>query len=70
MGQDWIDRDRLLTEVHRDIKHIVEWAKSHDNFDNERFKNANTRISWIEKVAYIGIGGLAVLNILVRIIFK
>ena len=67
LDRDWVERDRLLTEVHSDVKHMVEWSKSHDQSDNDRFKIANARISWVEKIAYLGIGGLAMLQILIRI---
>ena len=68
LDRDWVERDRLLTEVHSDMKHLVDWAKSHDKSDNDRFKVANTRISWIEKVAYLGIGGLGVLSVILKLI--
>ena len=68
LNNDWIERDRLLSEVHTDMKHLVEWAKTHDRSDNEKFKVIGDRVSWIEKVAYTGIGGLAVLHVLFRLI--
>lgn len=68
VDKDWIERDRLLTETHTNVCHIVSWAKDHDKSDNERFQLANKRISWVEKVAYLGIGGLAVLNGLLHFI--
>jgi hypothetical protein len=68
MDRDWVERDRLLSEVHSDVKHMVEWAKSHDQSDNNRFKAIGERVSWVEKVAYLGIGGLAVLNIVLKVI--
>ena len=68
MNNDWIERDRLLSEVHADMKHLVEWAKSHDKSDNEKFKLIGDRVTWIEKVAYTGIGGLVVLNVFLKLI--
>ena len=68
MDRDWVERDRLLSEVHSDVKHMVEWAKTHDSSDNNRFKTINDRVSVIEKVAYAGIGGLAMLNIFLKIL--
>jgi len=68
LSNDWIERDRLLSEVHTDMKHLVEWAKSHDKSDNEKFKVIGDRVSWIEKVAYTGIGGIVVLNVVLKLI--
>jgi len=68
MSEDWIERDRLLSEVHSDMKHLLEWAKTHDNSDNTRFKAIGDRVSWVEKIAYVGIGGLAVLNIFLKLV--
>ena len=68
MNEDWIERDRLLSEVHSDMKHLVTWAKEHDTSDNNRFKTIGDRVSWVEKVAYLGIGGLAVLNVFLKFI--
>lgn len=68
LDKDWVERDRLLSEVHANVGHLVDWAKTHDKEDKDRFGLANARISWLEKVVYLGIGGLAMLNILVSII--
>lgn len=68
MDKDWLERDRILSEVHSDVKHLVDWCKSHEYSDNERFKLANIRIGWIEKVAYVGIGGLGVLSVILKLI--
>ena len=59
-----------IIETHQDVKHIREWSNTHDKADNERFTIANKRIAWIEKVAYVGIGGLAALEFITKIIFK
>ena len=68
MNQDQIERDRLLTEVHANMLHIVDWTKRHEEYDNQRFLIANSRISWVEKITYIGIGGLGVLSIILKMI--
>lgn len=68
MNQDQIDRDRLLSEVHADMKHLIAWSKEHDDSDTTRFEKADKRIAWVEKVAYVGMGGLAVLNIILKAI--
>lgn len=66
-GDDWLKRDRMLTEVHSDMKHLVEWSKSHDTLDNNRFKAASDRIDWLEKVAYLGIGGIVVMEVIIKL---
>ena len=68
MERDWVERDRLLTEVHSDMRHLVEWAKTHDKSDNDRFLLVNTKVSWVEKIAYMGIGGLGILSIVLKLI--
>jgi len=68
MDKDWLERDRMLSEIHTNMKHMTEWAKSHDQSDNDRFKIANSRVAWIEKIAYMGIGGLAVLQIILKVV--
>ena len=69
MDRDWIERDRILSELHSDMKHLVEWSKTHDQLDNNRFKFIGDRVSSIEKMAYLGIGGLAVLDIFMKLIY-
>lgn len=68
VDKDWLDRDRLLSDIDANVKQMVKWAERHDVEDDTRFKAANDRIAWIEKVAWTGIGGLAVLNILLKVI--
>lgn len=68
MDRDWLERDRMLSEIHSDVKHITEWARKHDQSDNDKFKSIGDRVSWIEKMAYGGIGGLALLNIILKVI--
>jgi hypothetical protein len=56
MNQDQIDRDRLLSEVHANTKHIVTWAEKHDADDTGRFEKMDDRIRWTEKVLYGALG--------------
>lgn len=56
MSQDQIERDRLLTEVHSDIKHIVTWSKKHDVDDDTRFEKLDGRLKWAERMCYGAIG--------------
>lgn len=57
----------VLIEIRSDVKHFKDWANRHDKIDTERFELANKRISWVEKIAYLGIGGLAMLNIFLNL---
>ena len=68
MSNDWIERDRLLSEVHSDVKHIVQWAKEHHEDDDRRFKIVGDRVSWIEKIAYTGLGGISLLIIILKMV--
>ena len=56
MNQDQIDRDRLLTEVHANVKQIVVWAEKHDKLDTERFSEVKKQIGWMQKVLFMGLG--------------
>lgn len=68
VDKDWIERDRLLSEVHSDIKHMVVWAKEHTEEDNKRFGMVDKRVNWLEKTMWLGIGGLSLLIIIVKLI--
>jgi hypothetical protein len=56
MNQDQINRDRLLSEVHSDIKHLLKWADEHTKDDEKRFKEVDTRMKMAEKVIYGALG--------------
>lgn len=68
MNQDQVDRDRLLTEVHSDVKHIVLWSKKHDEDDTERFEELNKRVRWAEKMLYGAIGVFVMIEFLFKAI--
>ena len=68
MNQDQIDRDRMLTEVHTNVKHIVDWSKAHDEKDDTRFASIQSKVDWTTKICYIGIGGAIVINALLKFI--
>lgn len=56
MNQDQVNRDRLLSEVHSDIKHLLKWADEHTKEDQERFKEVESRIKVGEKIVYGALG--------------
>lgn len=69
------DSDSLLqrmavkqAEIANDVKHIVKWSEAHDTEDKVRFKTANDKIDVLAKVAYMGIGGLIVVQIVLNFI--
>ena len=68
MNQDQINRDRLLTEVHSDMKHIVTWAKKHDVDDDSRFANIRKDIEVGKRVVYGAIGALVVIEFIIKIV--
>ena len=66
MNSDWVERDRLLTEVHSDVKHIAEWAKKHDVEDIARFSLVTKEIEVGKKVLWGGVGILAFIEIVTK----
>lgn len=38
------NRDRLLGEIHQNVKSVSEWCKFHDLKDDERFKEINNKL--------------------------
>ena len=56
--------DKMM-EVHNDLRHLVSWTKEHDEKDNKRFEETNRKVDLVTKVAYMGLGGLAVINVLI-----
>jgi len=68
VDKDWLERDRMLSEIHTDMKHLTDWAKSHDQSDNNRFQIVEKRITWIEKTVWVGIGGLSLIMIVLKLV--
>ena len=66
-------RDKII-ETHNDVKHLVEWAKTHDTSDNDRFTLANKKIDFVrdfaQKHIYIGLGGITVVMIILKLFLK
>ena len=59
VDQDWVERDRMLTEVHNDVRHIADWAKKHDIDDVNRFAKVTSEIDNGKKVLWGGVGMIA-----------
>lgn len=68
MNQDQLEQIRLITEIHCDMRHMVEWSKKHDEDDDERFSVVNKKSEWFSKIAYMGIGGLFVFQLVLKLI--
>ena len=67
MNQDQIDRDRLLSETHFYAKSVSEWAEKHDKKDDERFKEITVEVQKGKRFVWVGIGGFAMLEFILRI---
>lgn len=52
MSQDSIERDRILSEVHADVKHIMKWTQDHEERDNVRFEKIEKGMVWQNKILY------------------
>jgi len=63
VDRDWLERDRMLSEIHTDVKYVMKWIDEHDRADDKRFDKISGRISIIEKVCYCGIGGFAIIEL-------
>ena len=58
----------LLIEIKGDVKHIVEWSKSHDASDIKRFDSMDKRMKWAEKMLYGAVGVFVMVEFLTKII--
>lgn len=68
-NQDQIERDRLLTEVHSDVKHLVANFNIHTKNDEDSFKSMKTRMFWMTiAIAVLGtmVGGPSVIMALLK----
>lgn len=73
MQSDWIERDRLLSEVHSDVKNILKWTETHEKQDNDRFKDVNNKINWgfriciVVAIVVVANGGMEAIRVLFNI---
>ena len=68
VNNDWIERDRLLSEVHSDMKHMVKWAQEHNEDDNKRFALVYKEIELGKKVLWGCAGVLVTIEFLIKLI--
>lgn len=69
MSQDQIERDRLLTEVHTNVSHLVKNFNTHVESDEINFKNLKKRVFWLTiAMVIIGmiVGGPELLTVLLK----
>lgn len=64
-SKDFYDK---MMEVHNDLKHMVKWSKDHDERDDIRFNDTNKKVDWVTKVAYMGLGAIAVIEVLINVL--
>ena len=67
MNQDDINRDRLLTEVHSDVRHMVEWAEKHDKLDDIRFTRIEKDQAWQNKILYGCVGVVVFIELFAKL---
>lgn len=65
MDQD--ERD-LLIRVDENIQHLVSTFKDHLQSDKEQFKDHNDSIKFLQKMVFLGIGGLTVITFILKFI--
>lgn len=68
MSQSEIDRDRMITEMHSDLKHLVKNFDAHTVQDDTRQKEITGKIEFHQKIIYCGIGVIAFIEFFSRVI--
>lgn len=62
-----MDRDHdLLTTINANLSTHMKAVEQHLLDDKEAFKAIENRIGWLQKIVFVGIGGLAVLKFFIR----
>lgn len=71
--QNGIDRDRLLERIDANLENLIKSVDIHVAADSTAFKSLNDRMDkndvkmgWVNKVIFLGIGGLAVLKFFLK----
>lgn len=59
MDQDWIERDRLLTQIDGNVHQMMEWTKGHTDLDEKRHDENLAKFDKINVVMYGGFGIVA-----------
>ena len=61
MGEDQVERDRLLTEVHTNVGHLLEGFQAHLTDDKEQFAAIRKSLSILFKSLWTCLGAGAVI---------
>jgi len=56
----------VMIEIRNDIKHLVSNVVGHVEDDKAAFKKINESITWLQKITYIGMGGILLLRFLIK----
>lgn len=68
MNQNEMERDRLLTEVHSDVKHLVKSFDYHLVEDNSNFKSLRDGQKFLERIVYGALGMAALVTFLAQFV--
>lgn len=66
MDRDAVERDRLLTELHADMKYLVKTMDAHVLLDEKRFEEVRDKIEFHQKMVYGFIGIIGFVEVLLR----
>ena len=59
-----------MIEIATDMKHVLRKIDDHIKDDDEKFTNIFRRVNFAEKAIYVGIGAVAVLEIVIIVISR
>lgn len=77
MSEVWDGKERrkvdleirdMIIETRNDVKHMVSWAKEHNEDDNRRFALVTKEIEVGKKVLWGGVGVLAAVEFIMKLI--
>ena len=56
----------ILIGIKSDTKHIVDTISKHIGDDKIAFEKIDTKIGWLQKIVFMGLGALALLKVFVK----
>ena len=65
-----MQRDRLLTEVHADVKHLVRGFDLHVQDDKEQFETLRRGQAYLYRILWTAFGGGAVIIFVFNVVHK
>lgn len=66
---DAIERDRLLERIDTNLVNFLREFKEHVELDNERYREIKRNIAFQDRVIYMGLGAVAILDLIAKVIF-